>query len=71
MASWGEVSGAQYYNVIRVKTREIIEHKNKYGFGAVTCIESRTRQLDRHGHEVAVAERKVPVVAEVVSQLQG
>jgi hypothetical protein len=40
MASWGEVPGAQYYNVIRVKTREIIEHKNKYGFGAVMCIKA-------------------------------
>ena len=31
MANWGEVPEAQYYNVIRVETREIIESKNKYG----------------------------------------
>ena len=52
-ASWGEVPEAQYYNVIRVDTRQIIEYKNKYGLGAVTCIKARTRQLDTHGHEDA------------------
>jgi cysteine-rich repeat protein len=53
MASWGEVPEAQYYNVIRVDSRQIVEYKNKYSLGAVSCIKSRTRQLDTHGHEDA------------------